>query len=92
MDSIKLHQNRLSSSSIPNGIGRLRNLRHLDLSYSLFRGKIPKSYSYALAGSLIIGSMTSKLHTPQFHRQVNFQKFYSDSNFDRNWQNFEPKS
>ncbi|KAF3657352.1 putative receptor-like protein 12-like [Capsicum annuum] len=30
--------------SIPNGIGRLRNLRHLNLSDSFFEGKIPKKY------------------------------------------------
>ncbi|XP_015163219.1 leucine-rich repeat receptor-like serine/threonine-protein kinase At1g17230 [Solanum tuberosum] len=35
-----------SSSSIPHNIGRLTNLRHLNLSHSSFGGKIPTEISY----------------------------------------------
>ncbi|KAK6774554.1 hypothetical protein RDI58_029793 [Solanum bulbocastanum] len=42
--TLNLHNNYSNPSSIPNGIGRLRNLRHLKLSG--FDGKIPTEISY----------------------------------------------
>ncbi|KAM3320791.1 hypothetical protein P3S67_007993 [Capsicum chacoense] len=50
--------------SIPNGIGRLRNLRHLNLSDSFFEGKIPKkSHTFLIWFHLIflVTTVTSNL-------------------------------
>ncbi|KAG5569490.1 hypothetical protein H5410_059256 [Solanum commersonii] len=44
LHTLSLDYNYLNPSSIPNGIGRLRNLRHLKLSG--FGGKIPTEISY----------------------------------------------
>ncbi|WMV07489.1 hypothetical protein MTR67_000874 [Solanum verrucosum] len=44
--TLNLAYNDFYPSSIPNGIGRLTNLRHLNLSDSSFYGKIPTEISY----------------------------------------------
>ncbi|KAG5569228.1 hypothetical protein H5410_058994 [Solanum commersonii] len=44
--TLNLAYNDFYSSSIPHNIGRLTNLRHLNLSYSLFEGEIPTEISY----------------------------------------------
>ncbi|XP_015169651.1 receptor-like protein 12 [Solanum tuberosum] len=44
--TLNLACNDLYSSSIPHNIGRLRNLRHLNLSYSFSGGEIPTEISY----------------------------------------------
>ncbi|KAL3323068.1 hypothetical protein AABB24_040262 [Solanum stoloniferum] len=44
LHTLNLYNNNFYPSSIPNGIGRLRNLRHLKLSF--FDGKIPTEISY----------------------------------------------
>ncbi|KAL3323066.1 hypothetical protein AABB24_040261 [Solanum stoloniferum] len=44
LHTLNLENNFFYPSSIPNGIGRLRNLRHLKLSF--FDGKIPTEISY----------------------------------------------
>ncbi|KAK6774724.1 hypothetical protein RDI58_029963 [Solanum bulbocastanum] len=44
--TLNLAYNELYSSSIPHNIGRLRNLRHLNLSHSFFEGEIPTEISY----------------------------------------------
>ncbi|KAH0773830.1 hypothetical protein KY290_010967 [Solanum tuberosum] len=46
LQTLNLAYNDFSTSSIPNGIGRLTNLRHLNLSGSSFEGKIPTEISY----------------------------------------------
>ncbi|CAN4097061.1 unnamed protein product [Withania somnifera] len=46
LQKLNLAQNYFNYSSIPNDIGRLRNLRHLNLSESHFAGKIPREISY----------------------------------------------
>ncbi|XP_049397459.1 receptor-like protein 7 [Solanum stenotomum] len=43
---LNLAYNNFSTSSIPHNIGRLTNLRNLNLSYSYFDGKIPTEISY----------------------------------------------
>ncbi|KAH0707114.1 hypothetical protein KY289_012190 [Solanum tuberosum] len=44
--TLNLAYNDFNFSSIPHNIGRLRNLRHLNLSRSSFDGKIPTEISY----------------------------------------------
>ncbi|KAH0736003.1 hypothetical protein KY285_011710 [Solanum tuberosum] len=44
--TLNLAYNDFYFSSIPHNIGRLRNLRHLNLSHSSFDGKIPTEISY----------------------------------------------
>ncbi|XP_049386192.1 receptor-like protein 7 [Solanum stenotomum] len=44
--TLNLAYNDFYSSSIPHNIGRLTNLRHLNLSGSLFDGEIPTEISY----------------------------------------------
>ncbi|KAH0710328.1 hypothetical protein KY284_011755 [Solanum tuberosum] len=44
--TLNLAYNDFYSSSIPHNIGRLTNLRHLNLSHSSFDGKIPTEISY----------------------------------------------
>ncbi|XP_060192501.1 receptor-like protein 6 [Lycium barbarum] len=46
LQTLNVAYNNFSSSSIPNDIGHLRNLRHLNLSASKFYGKIPIEISY----------------------------------------------
>ncbi|KAG5629315.1 hypothetical protein H5410_001032 [Solanum commersonii] len=46
LQTLNLAYNDFYPSSIPNGIGRLTNLRHLNLSDSSFYGKIPTEISY----------------------------------------------
>ncbi|WMV60164.1 hypothetical protein MTR67_053549 [Solanum verrucosum] len=46
LHTLNLAYNNFNWSSIPHNIGRLRNLRHLNLSYSFFSGKIPTEISY----------------------------------------------
>ncbi|MCD9644675.1 hypothetical protein HAX54_033085 [Datura stramonium] len=46
LHTLNLAYNFFNWSSIPNGIGRLRNLRHLNLSESNFEGKIPTEISH----------------------------------------------
>ncbi|XP_015169653.1 receptor-like protein 12 [Solanum tuberosum] len=44
--TLNLAYNDFNSSSIPHNIGRLMNLRHLNLSHSFFEGEIPTEISY----------------------------------------------
>ncbi|XP_049347431.1 receptor-like protein 6 [Solanum verrucosum] len=44
--TLNLAHNNFYPSSIPRNIGRLRNLRHLNLSQSFFEGEIPTEISY----------------------------------------------
>ncbi|KAH0736710.1 hypothetical protein KY285_012417 [Solanum tuberosum] len=46
LQTLNLAYNNFSTSSIPHNIGRLTNLRDLNLSYSYFDGKIPTEISY----------------------------------------------
>ncbi|KAH0706940.1 hypothetical protein KY289_012016 [Solanum tuberosum] len=46
LQTLNLSGNDFIDSSIPHNIGRLTNLRHLDLSWSSFYGKIPTEISY----------------------------------------------
>ncbi|KAK4727966.1 hypothetical protein R3W88_032883 [Solanum pinnatisectum] len=46
LQTLNLAHNDFYSSSIPHNIGRLRNLRHLNLSSSFFEGEIPTEISY----------------------------------------------
>ncbi|XP_059277847.1 receptor-like protein 7 [Lycium ferocissimum] len=46
LQMLNLDNNYFNYSSIPNEIGRLRNLRHLNLSHSTFHGKLPTQISY----------------------------------------------
>ncbi|XP_055801788.1 receptor-like protein 7 [Solanum dulcamara] len=46
LHTLNLAYNYFFKSSIPHNIGRLRNLRHLNLSYSYLDGKIPTEISY----------------------------------------------
>ncbi|XP_015160944.1 probably inactive leucine-rich repeat receptor-like protein kinase At2g25790 [Solanum tuberosum] len=46
LQTLNLAYNNFSTSSISHNIGRLRNLRHLNLSNSFFSGKIPTEISF----------------------------------------------
>ncbi|XP_015169656.1 probable leucine-rich repeat receptor-like protein kinase At1g35710 [Solanum tuberosum] len=46
LQTLNLARNDFYSSSIPHNIGRLTNLRHLNLSQSFFVGEIPTEISY----------------------------------------------
>ncbi|XP_027769353.1 receptor-like protein 6 [Solanum pennellii] len=46
LQTLNLAYNDFYPSSIPHNIGRLTNLRHLNLSYSTFDGKVPTEISY----------------------------------------------
>ncbi|KAG5569494.1 hypothetical protein H5410_059260 [Solanum commersonii] len=46
LHTLNLSGNAFNHSSIPHNIGRLTNLRHLNLSWSDFSGKIPTEISY----------------------------------------------
>ncbi|KAL3353002.1 hypothetical protein AABB24_020807 [Solanum stoloniferum] len=46
LHTLNLAYNIFNHSSIPHNIGRLRSLRHLNLSCSFFSGKIPTEISY----------------------------------------------
>ncbi|KAL3323252.1 hypothetical protein AABB24_040390, partial [Solanum stoloniferum] len=46
LQTLNLAYNEFYSFSIPHNIGRLRNLRHLNLSDSFFEGEIPTEISY----------------------------------------------
>ncbi|KAH0706955.1 hypothetical protein KY289_012031 [Solanum tuberosum] len=46
LHTLNLAYNDFNYSSIPHNIGRLTNLRHLNLSHSPFDGKIPTEISY----------------------------------------------
>ncbi|WMV60167.1 hypothetical protein MTR67_053552 [Solanum verrucosum] len=46
LHTLNLANNDFNWSSIPHNIGRLTNLRHLNLSHSSFYGKIPTEISY----------------------------------------------
>ncbi|XP_049405472.1 receptor-like protein 6 [Solanum stenotomum] len=46
LQTLNLARNNFYSSSIPHNIGRLMNLRHLNLSHSFFEGEIPTEISY----------------------------------------------
>ncbi|XP_049386671.1 receptor-like protein 9DC3 [Solanum stenotomum] len=46
LHTLNLAYNDFNYSSIPHNIGRLRNLRHLNLSHAWFQGKIPTEISY----------------------------------------------
>ncbi|WMV60178.1 hypothetical protein MTR67_053563 [Solanum verrucosum] len=46
LHTLNLAYNIFNTSSIPHNIGRLRSLRHLNLSCSFFSGKIPTEISY----------------------------------------------
>ncbi|MCD7463657.1 hypothetical protein HAX54_051098 [Datura stramonium] len=76
LHTLNLAFNDFYPSSIPNGIGRLRNLRHLNLSESFFQGKIPTEISYlSNLVSLDLSIIYSELQLDQRTFETMLQNF-----------------
>ncbi|KAJ8528062.1 hypothetical protein K7X08_015513 [Anisodus acutangulus] len=76
LQTLNLAYNNFNYSSIPNDIGHLRNLRHLDLSESFFSGKIPTEISYlSNLVSLDLSFILSKVQLDQKTFETLLQNF-----------------
>ncbi|CAI9268301.1 unnamed protein product [Lactuca saligna] len=71
LQRLNLSGNNFGDSQIPSEIGRLKQLRSLDLSYSGFSGQIPTEISQLIQLSSLDLSMSSlRLHNPSLKNLV----------------------
>ncbi|PHT51712.1 hypothetical protein CQW23_06174 [Capsicum baccatum] len=70
LQKLNLAYNSFYPSPIPNGIGRLRNLRHLNLSASNFDSNIPTEISYLSNFVSVDLSVTLNIHVLRLDRRT----------------------
>nr|KAJ0228600.1 hypothetical protein LSAT_V11C100024040 [Lactuca sativa] len=73
LQRLNLSGNDFGDSQIPSEIGRLKQLRSLDLSYSGFSGQIPNEISQLIhLSSLDLSGNSLKLHSPSLKNLVQY--------------------